>query len=85
MNKLEALDSAAMTSSNVTYGGAVTTAGSGAVVFWGHTLTQVEIALWSMIVGAIIGVLGLLSNIFFKYLAHRETCRVNRANESKPS
>lgn len=70
-----------MTSSNVTYGGAVTTAGSGAIVFMGHTVTQVEIALYSMIVGAVIGVLGLISGVVFKYLAHVEQCRVNRVRE----
>lgn len=83
--KQATLDTAAMASSNVTYGGAVTTAGGGALMFMGQTITQVEIALYSMILGVVIGLAGLISNIIFKYLAHKEQCRLNKVIEKAGS
>lgn len=79
---IETLDTAAMTSSNITYGGSAVMTGSGAFVFMGHSVTQIEIAMASMLIGALIGLAGLLANIIFKWLAHVEQCRVNRVTET---
>ena len=64
----------------VAYGGAATAVGSGAIVVFGLAVSQIQIAFISMLIGAVVGIGGLLANVIFKWLAHKETCRVNRLN-----
>jgi hypothetical protein len=71
------MEHAGINSSITTQIGAATTVGSGVIVIFGQTLSQVQIALISMVFGVIVGVGGLVANIVFKYLAHKEQCRIN--------
>jgi hypothetical protein len=71
------MEHAGINSSITTQVGAATTVGSGVIVIFGQTLSQVQIALISMVAGVLVGVTGLIANIIFKYLAHREQCRIN--------
>lgn len=71
------MEHAGINSSITTQVGAATTVGSGVIVIFGQTLSQVQIALISMVFGVIVGVGGLVANIVFKYLAHKEQCRIN--------
>ena len=66
----------------VAYSGAATTLGSGALVIFGLPVSQVQIAFLSMLIGAIVGIGGLIASVIFKWLAHKESCRVNRVNEA---
>jgi hypothetical protein len=79
---LEVMEVLGAKASAVSYGGAATAVGSGAIVVFGLAISQIQIAFLSMIIGAIVGFGGLFANIVFKYLAHKELCRVNRANEA---
>lgn len=65
--------------SAVTYSGAAASVGSGALVIFG--LGQVEIAFISMVIGAFVGIGGLIANVIFKWLAHKELCRMNDAKQ----
>ena len=80
-NHQEIMEVLSAKASAVTYGGAATVAGSGAIVFFGVSISQAQIAFISMIIGAFVGIGGLIANIVFKYLAHKEMCRVNRVKE----
>lgn len=71
------MEHAGINSSITTQVGAATTVGSGVIVIFGQTLSQVQIALISMVFGVIVGIGGLIANIVFKYLAHKEQCRIN--------
>lgn len=62
----------------ISYSGAATSIGSGALVVFGHPVNQIEIAFASMVIGAIVGIGGLITTIFFKWLAHKETVRMNK-------
>ena len=82
---LEVMDLLGAKASTMAYSGAVTMVGSGALVVFGLSVTQIEIAFISMIIGAIVGVCGLVANIVFKWLAHREYCRANLHKEAGES
>lgn len=77
--RLHTMETAGINSSIATQVGAATTVGSGAVVVFGQTLSQIEVATASMFIGAIIGFAGLVANVIFKWLAHKEMCRANIA------
>lgn len=80
---LEIMDVLGTKASAVTYSGAVASVGSGALVIFGLPVGQVEIAFVSMLIGAFIGIGGLIANIVFKWLAHKEMCRMNDAKKYK--
>lgn len=71
------METAGIHSSITTQIGGATAVGGGAIMFFGQTITQVQIALASMVVGAVIGIAGLAMNTVFKWLAHKEQCRLN--------
>lgn len=78
---LEVMEVLSAKASAVSYGGAATMVGSGAIVVFGLTISQIQIAFISMMIGAFVGISGLIANIVFKYLAHRESCRSNKVAE----
>lgn len=67
----------------VAYSGAVTSVGSGALVSLGLGITQEQIAFISMVVGAIVGIGGLITSIVFRWLAHKEVVRMNKITEAR--
>lgn len=78
---LEVMEVLGAKASAVSYGGAATMVGSGAIVVFGLAISQIQIAFISMMIGAFVGIGGLIANVVFKYLAHKESCRVNKATE----